>query len=118
MSFDVGTLIAERDQRTPVIAFNVRSKELSTPLERVKLVAITGNEVIPLIFKNSTHADETSLRYILSIQQKISAAATTLISKEYWGNLPTYDNYNNLDELYDADETEELFFQAAQKRGW
>ncbi len=37
-------------------------------------------------------------------------------TNKIWGKLPNLSNYMNIDELYDVDEIEKLYYKAALKR--
>jgi len=98
------------------IKFNAKKKTF-VGSSHIKLKS-GHEEISPLVSENQGTSIGRLEKEVGRVKENLAKDATRIVSKNAWDSLPTYANYNNIDELYDADEIEELYMQSAKKRGW
>ncbi len=102
------------------LCLDLNSLKFRNPLDKIKWEKgdcsnIESNITIGFIQANATASSCSNL--ILG-KELVKATNITTTIKEKWEKIPRYSDYENLEELYDVDEIDELYYKASKKRGW
>ena len=114
-SFDAALLDQTYAQESPFaleakMKFDPCRKILSSRTNQLKFVMGTGEASFPSItLRSGTYA--TNKTYLLPY---VSLATT----RTQWTKLPTIADYEDLEELYDLENTEIAFYEASKKFIW
>lgn len=101
-----------------MVTLSLDGLRIMNPEDKIKWSGNSSNTE-PIYIYDRIRAIATASR-IDSINSKELDKGTAVAIKEKhrWDKIPKYSDYVNLEELYDVDEIDELYYQASKKRGW
>lgn len=100
--------------------FSARSKSLESPMERmtIRFGFNEGHNDRASIRVTGTSASYEDQMKATELTRFILLQGTAVREDLAWNSLPRINDYYPQEELYDIDEMDQLYLQAAKSRGW
>ncbi len=116
-------LLRDKDHDCPayVMKFDPSKRTIKRASENIHLLPNLEKsnpfEVTEVVDNNCT-ATTFNVSIPSLISEMITFMGTAADQRQIWPTLPKFFDYMDVEALYDADEIDELFLQAAGRQGW